>query len=144
RQDLYAGARGRLSRSQAARLGRGYVVQPKYDGALCTALTDDKGRVYQLLTRQGHPFPAAIAADFRGVTWMRNSAVIGELEAWTEAGNRIAARRGYRLLHLFDCLRVAGEDFTGRSYGDRRDALMRAESILALEPDRPWTRDRQG
>lgn len=145
RQELYAGATGRLTLAQAAQLGRGFVVQPKFDGSLCTALTDHRGRVYQLLTRQGHPFPGAIAADFAGVTWMPNSAVIGELEAWTEAGNRIAARRGYRLLHLFDALRVAGEDFSSRTYAERRDALLRAESVLVNEDiDKPWTPDAAG
>jgi hypothetical protein len=145
RDRLYAGAVGRATLAQAAAAGRGFVCQPKVDGSLCTALTDSRGRVYQLLTRGGLPFPPAIAADFRGVTWAPDSAVVGELEAWSEASNRVAARRGYRCLHLFDCLRVAGADVSSLPYSQRRDWLMRAESWLVNEDlDKPWTTDRAG
>jgi hypothetical protein len=145
RDALYAGAVGRATLAQAAAAGRSYVLAPKYDGIYCTATTDARGRVAHLFTRTGLPVPSEIARELVGVVWAPNSVLVGELECWTEAANRMAARRGYRCLHLFDAIRVAGADVSSLPYSGRRDALLRAESALACEDlDKPWLVDAQG
>lgn len=56
------------------------------------------------------------------------SVLVGEIEAFTEAGNRIAAANGHRRIHLFDVIR-AGEEYVARQpYHVRRDALWRMQS----------------
>lgn len=145
RDALYAGAAGRATLTQAAALGAGHAIQPKLDGCYCVATTDSSGRVAHLVSRAGKKFPAAIASELRGVIWAPDSIIIGELEAWTEAANRIAAGRGYRMLHLFDALRIGGRDVSPLPYRGRRDALLRAESaIICDDRDRPWLEDEHG
>jgi hypothetical protein len=139
--DLYAGAVGRTNLRDAARLGRGFVVQPKVDGSYVTVRTDVGGRVSHLFTRNGHELPANLMRDFEGLVWAPESILIAEAEVWSEASNRVAARRGYRALHLFDALRVRGEDVSSLPQAARRDALMRAETwVIDHVPDL-WERD---
>jgi len=142
---LYAGAVGRATLALAAAAGRGFALVPKLDGCYCVATTDSRGRLVHLVSRNGRAFPSSVAGELAGVTWAPDSIVIAELEVWTEAANRTAACRGWRALHLFDALRVAGRDVSSEPYHARRDALLRAESELVNEDlDRPWTADEHG
>jgi ATP-dependent DNA ligase len=70
---------------------------------------------------------------------------VGELEAHTEAGNRAAETRGYRLVHLFDCLHDGSRSLVSEPYRARRDALYRMQSeVVNLGCELPWYRDRHG
>lgn len=142
---LYPGPRGMLDLAGVAELGRRAVVLPKYDGVMVRAITDGAGWVRHLLLRSGEPAPAAARAAFARVRHAPDAVLVGELEAMTEAGQRVAARRGYPLIHLWDAQRIAGRDVAGEAFAARRDALQRA--IVQLEtadPDRPWVMDGHG
>jgi hypothetical protein len=141
RDALYAGAAGTVRLEDIAQLGARHVVQPKLDGAYVTVLTDSSGRVRHVITRGGEVNPGP-AQELLGVVHVPDSVLVGELEAYSEAGNRAAATVGHRRVHLFDALRVGGRDVTGETYAARRDALRRAEAQLELA--RTWTTDDRG
>jgi hypothetical protein len=143
---LYAGATGRsLSLSDVAKFGSKFVLAPKLDGSYTHVSFSSDGRLSAIVTRNGELLPRKIAADFHGVRWVPDSVIVAECEVWTEAANRIAERRGYRVLHVFDVLRCAGRDVSALPWGERFDWLMRAESWLVGEGrDRPWLTDATG
>jgi hypothetical protein len=115
------------------------VLQPKYDGSYTTARTDDQGRLTHLVLRNGGELGPDMMAEFAGVRWAPSSILIAEAEVWTEASARVAARRGYRMLHVFDALRIEGRDVSQLPYQGRRDELLRAQTALAeADPDQPW------
>jgi hypothetical protein len=144
RSPLYTGASGRLELGAATKLDHRWWAQPKYDGSFTTVRTDSAGLVAGIWTRSGNELPRRLTADFFGVRWIPDSILHCEAEVWTEASNRVSAARGYRCLWAFDALRVHGTDTSRLTYAERRDWLLRAESILALAPDRHWTDDGQG
>lgn len=142
---LYAGATSKIERSQLSKLGAGYVAQPKLDGIFGYVSTDRAGRISSIVTRSGEIIGPALMAEFRGVRWMPDSLVTCEVELWTEASNRAAQGRGYRMIYPFDAQRVGGRDVSRESYRVRRDALMRAEvEVESRGPDTPWVEDDQG
>lgn len=142
---LYCGARGTLQLGQAARLGRRFALQPKMDGCYATITTDRAGRIGAIVLRSGELAPVEARASLAGVRWAPDSVIVGELEVWTEASARAASARGHRVAHLFDAIRVGGVDVSRRPYGERRDALLRADSALVADDhDRPWLVDGQG
>ena len=139
---LYTGARGRLTLDYASTLGKGYIVQPKFDGSYAVVTTDAKGRFARAIFRSGALMSAKMIPAFSGLVWRPNATLVCELEVWTEASNRIAATRGYRMAHVFDCLRMNGQDMTRRPYRERYASLMRAESALMCDDlDKPWLDD---
>ena len=142
---LYAGASGTIRRTAIAQLGPRYVVQPKHDGCYSIITTDATGLINAIVMRSGELAPTDIRRDFSGVRWAPNSALVCELEAWTESANRLATARGYRIATILDALRVTGRDVSSAPYSARRDALFRAESLLVQDSDdRPWTPDAAG
>lgn len=142
---LYAGAAGNIARAAIPRLGSRYVVQPKHDGCYSLISTGRDGAINAIIMRSGNLAPADIRQDFAGVRWAPDSVLVCELEAWTEAANRLAATRGYRIATILDAQRVRGQDVTRAPYRDRRDAILRAESLLVLDTDdRPWVPDASG
>ena len=142
---LYTGASGCIARDKIATLGRNYVVQPKPDGCYSTITFDATGLLSQIILRNGSTVRPDIMRDYAGIRWAPNSALVCELEIWTDAANRLAASRGYRIATIFDALRVDGLDVTRDPYSVRRDALFRAESLLVQDSDdRPWTPDASG
>lgn len=142
----YAGASGtNVDPEELHKLGSGYVLQPKQDGIFGLVSTDKTGRVSNIVTRTGEILGANLMAEFRGVRWAPNSLIVAEVELWTEASNRIAETRGYRMIHAFDAHQVGGVDLSSEPYRVRRDALMRAESQLVNDDvDRPWNEDDEG
>lgn len=140
----YAGAVGRLSLDDALRLDRRrFALQPKIDGQYVRISLDARGCIARLFSRTGAIVPAG---DLEGafIGWP-HSQLVGELEAHTESGNRAAARRGYRCIHLFDCLRSGGVYIAGEPYRTRRDHLLRMQSeVVNLGLDAPWLRDARG
>lgn len=144
---LYAGARGRVALEHVRSLGARWVIQPKLDGILGVVTTDRTGRLSAIVTRGGRVLRPGVdvAEGLAGISWAPDSVLVAEVELWTEAANRAAETRGYRMIHLFDAHRVSGRDVTREPYSLRRDALLRAESRLVNEGrDRPWLVDTQG
>jgi hypothetical protein len=143
----YVGARSRLSPAKLSQLTRSWVVQPKLDGAYCTAVLDSEGCIVDLVSRRRRSFAASILDEFLGCRiGAPNSILVGELEAHTEAANRQAAVRGFRCLYLFDALVLDGHQLNQLPYRLRRDALLRdrAQLELAAGDDRPWQTDVRG
>jgi hypothetical protein len=142
----YAGAAGRLPLERAAELGRSWVLQPKVDGCYARAHLDRRGRIERVLSRAGAEFGRDLVGHLLGafVGWP-DSVLVGELEAHTEAGNRAAAARGWRALHLFDCIRAGGRYLGREPYRTRRDTLWRMQSeVVNLGCELPWYEDDHG
>lgn len=134
----YAGAAGKLELDAVAFLGARYAVQPKHDGSYARVHLDDQGRIARLFSRAGREFPRELVGDLVGQRVGSSGAeLVGELEVWTERANRLAAARGYRLLHLFDAIRVAGRYLAGEPYRARRDALWRCQTT-AVGFEQSW------
>lgn len=141
----YVGAGSRLDPALGLELDeRKWAWQPKSDGVYARVSLDRRGRVANVLARSG----AALreASDLLGtLAGPPDSVLHGELEAHTEAGNRAAAARGWRALHLFDATRVGGVDVSAHAYWIRYAALHRMQAELELAGRRnPWVDDDQG
>lgn len=143
----YAGATGRADRRELAGLGARVVVQPKLDGAYARVHLDRRGRIERVLRRDGREFGRDLVGHLVGafVGWP-GAVLVGELEAHTEAANRVAAIRGWRALHLFDCVRAHGGLYVAREpYHVRRDYLWRMQSeVVNLGCELPWYEDVHG
>lgn len=142
----YAGAAGKvITLDDARQLGARHTLVPKLDGIYGLVSTDRAGRISTIVTRSGEILGPSLLAEFRGVRWMPDSLVMAEVELWTEASNRAARARGYRMIYPFDAQRVGGRDVSRESYSVRRDALLRAEvDVEQRGNDRPWLEDEQG
>lgn len=121
-----------------------WAYQPKHDGVYARVSLDRRGRISNVLSRSGSPIRDA--SDLVGIlAGPPDSVLHGELESHTEAGNRIAATRGYRLLHVFDVTRHAGRDAAWMTYADRHDLLRRDRDAIDLAGlANPWVTDDQG
>lgn len=143
----YAGAVGSAARGDIAQLGARVVVQPKFDGAYARVHLDRRGRIERVFRRDGREFGAELAGHLVGafVGWP-GAILVGELEAHTEAANRIAATRGWRAVHLFDCIRAHSALYVAREpYHVRRDYLWRMQSeVVNLGCELPWYEDLHG
>ena len=117
---------------------------PKLDGIYARVSTDRRGRIFSVLSRAGTPVREA--RDLLGMlAGAPDSVLHGELEARTEAGVRIAAGRGWRALHLFDCTRHGGADVTRSPFIDRYDLLRRDhDRMLEAGTTNPWLTDELG
>lgn len=143
----YVGARGRFDMRRGLSLDpRQWAWQPKIDGCYVTVALDGIGRVDSVRSRSGATIPQA--ADLIGiVAGAPDSVLVGEFEAHTEAGNRAAATRGWRLVHLFDCLRYAGADMAGAPYSTRYGLLHRGQAYVESSGsarDRTFALDERG
>ena len=140
----YAGATGRLEMDRVLELGPRFAVQPKHDGQYVHVHLDARGRIERILARSGAPVHRGMVSHLLGafVGWP-GAVLAGELEAHTERGNAAAESRGYRLVHLFDCIRAENGRYMGREpYRARRDALLRMQSeVVNLAPRLPWARE---
>lgn len=126
----YTGAGTRLALDAALKLPRGWAYQPKVDGTYCRVATDERGRLVSALSRTGAPMQLG---DLLGIVAGPPLAILhGELEAHTEAGVRIAACRGWRNLHLFDCTRSGGASLERLPYAERYAVLHRAQVSIEL------------
>jgi hypothetical protein len=117
---------------------------PKIDGVYARVSLDRRGRVSNVLTRAGSPL--AEARDLIGLSAGAPDSVLhGELEAHTEAGNRLANVRGWRALHLFDATRTHGRDISALPFSERYAELhrMQVEREIAGR-NTPWSDDDQG
>jgi ATP-dependent DNA ligase len=142
----YAGAGGRLSLDRVRELGAGWAVQPKVDGAYARVHLDGRGRVVNVFSRTGRPFPVEQWADLRGaLVGAPHAELVGELEAHTEAGNAAAAARGHRAVHFFDVIHDGRRRLVDQPYRERYSALcwMQAEAAQQAESGR-WQDEDQG
>ena len=143
----YTGAGARLTPERGVALdARRWAWQPKVDGVYARVTLDARGRVARVLSRAGAELREA--SDLVGIVagWP-DSILHGELEAHTEAGNRAAAARGWRALHLFDCTRAGGRDVSALPYGERFGLLHRAQVDVELAGEarrQLWTVDAGG
>lgn len=145
----YPGPRGRLSLERGLALAgdaRRWAAMVKVDGVCARVRLDGRGRIASVLSRAGAELREA--SDLLGIeAGPPDSILWGELEAHTEAGNRAAAARGWRALHLWDCSRLAGEDLARVPFRDRWGALHRAQSWVEGEGrarSDAWTVDAGG
>src|SRR5687768_5910213 len=69
------------------------VLQPKVDGALARVHLDRGGRIERIFMRSGSEFSRDLVGHLLGafIGWP-GAELVGELEAHTEAANRIASR----------------------------------------------------
>jgi ATP-dependent DNA ligase len=126
----YTGAGSRIDPERGLRLdARRWAWQPKVDGTYIRISTDSRGRVCRILTRglreirEGRELYGILAGP-------PDSVLHGELEAHTEAGNRIAACRGWANVHLFDLTYLRGRDVSSLPYERRRGELIRSHSVI--------------
>lgn len=139
----YVGAGARLDPERGLALDPDrWCWQPKRDGCYARVSLDRRGRVSTVLSRAGAPLREG--ADLIGIlAGPPDSVLHGELEAHTEAGNRAAAARGWRALHLFDTTRLAGRDVSGLPFAARIAELELVRAQLGTDPAR-WRTDDHG
>lgn len=139
----YAGATKLVTLAEARKLGLRWVLQEKKDGEYARVTLNSQGRVDRVFSRKDRELGNEVLAGIRGAFLGRPHAeLVGELEAHTEAGNAAFAKRGHRLLHLFDCLHDGERSLTGAPYGLRRDALCRMQAeVVNYGKELPWFRD---
>ena len=131
---IYTGPRNRLSPSRLGSLPAHVAVQRKVDGCYATVTTDGAGRIASVISRAGRPLDEG--RDLLGILAAPpHSVLVGELEASTEAGVAAAAARGYRALHLFDCLAVRGASVASSPYAARHAWLHEMRDDLLTRAD---------
>jgi len=128
RSETPAEARARIARARAAACGK--PLSPYRERQLEPRRLVEPGLVDDLVGAH--------------VGWP-GSVLVGELTAFTEAGNRVAACLGYRQVHLFDVIR-AGDRYVAREpYHVRRDLLWRMQSEVECYGAREgWSRAHGG
>jgi ATP-dependent DNA ligase len=143
RDRAFAGAAGTVQLGDIARLGSKWVVQEKIDGAFARVCLNSQGRIAHVFTRSEAAFPASMTSGLIGaLVGAPHAELVGELEGWTEAANRIASTNGYRRIHLFDCLHDGERSLLAAPYRERRDVLYRMQSALVDERTAlPWTQE---
>lgn len=144
----YAGATG-AAIDPAAGLGLDpdrYGWQLKSDGLYCQITTGTDGRIDSVSSQIGRPI--AGSEDLLGIHAAPPfSTLVGEYTGHTESGAAESAARGYAVVHLFDCLRLAGVPLGRLPYRERHGSLYRAQSWVegeGLARRREWTTDAQG
>jgi hypothetical protein len=141
----YAGPKSRTTAARGLDLDpRRWAWMPKQDGEYVRISTDRTGRVSNVLSRAGRFVPEA--RDLVGIlAGPPDSVFAGELEAHTEAGNRLAACRGWRAVHLFDASRYGGRDVSALPFTERYGLLHQAHAAIELDGRRnPWVDDDNG
>lgn len=143
---IYVGAGARLTPDKGLDLdARRWAWMPKIDGCYARVTLNAQGYVSRIESRTGAVLHDA--GDLLGIhAGPGDSVMHGELEAHTEAGNRDAAARGWRNLHLFDCTRFAGRDVAGAAFADRFALLHQAQAVIEQTAGREqwWSVDQQG
>ena len=142
----YAGAVSALSLDEVRSLDPSrYRLQPKVDGFYAELPLDADGCIADVLNRRGDSHAPHWARDLIGVhAGLPHARLVGELEAGTEnAAYADAEKRGYPLVHLFDCLHDGSRSMLKVPQRERWDVLQRmAMTIESLGPDKPWQRKR--
>ena len=104
-----------------------YVAEQKIDGHWCEASTNTNGEIVSLLSRSGTAFADGMIEDIMGLqTSCPDSVFVGELEAGTEAANVACLKRGHKVMHVFDVVKLLGQDVTKLTNDQRRVLLETA------------------
>ena len=137
----YAGATGHLRIDQVLELGAGFAVQEKRDGAYARVHLDARGRIANIFSRTGAPFPLAQWSALRGaLVGAPHAELVGELDAHTEAGAAAAARDGLRV-HLFDVIHDGRRRLVELPYRDRYRSLVWMQAEAASRAESSWWQD---
>ena len=123
-----------------------WALSLKRDGLYAQLTTDARGRIDSVVSQLGREIPGA--ADLLGIhAAPPYSTLVGECMLQTEAGIAATAALGYVQVHLFDCLRLAGQPLARQPYAERHGSLYRAASWCeseGLARRREWTLDARG
>lgn len=141
----YVGAGARLEPEKALALSADrWAFMKKIDGCYARVTLGANGCITSIVSRSGAELSEA--RELLGIhAGPADSVLHGELECHTEAGNRIASERGWRLLHLFDVTRYAGADVSGDPFGKRYGLLHQAQAAIELAGlANEWTVDGNG
>lgn len=110
-----------------------YVAEEKHDGHWAEVTIDDDGKIRRITSRSGTTFGGSHTAGLIGIqTSLKSSVLIAELEAGTEAANKKSDGR-CRRLHVFDIVKLLGQDTTSLLYEQRRALLTRAFSTVLVD-----------
>lgn len=98
--------------------------EEKRDGHWCEVTTDSDGKIVSLIGRSGKTFTNENVRSLKGLmTGIPSSVFIAELEAGTEAANKVFDKVGIRRLHVFDVTCLFGHDTRHLTYLKRRELL---------------------
>jgi len=101
-----------------------WAAEEKRDGAWTEVRTDAEGRIKSLISRVGKPFGGDATAGLLGLqTHLPNSLLVGELETASEAATERYRALGYRRIHIFDALVIAGMSIADKDYETRRSVV---------------------
>lgn len=129
----YVGAIGAaLDPAAGLELGDSYGWMLKADGAYAMLPLDGDGRVAAVMSQTGEPLHGA--GGLVGiVAGPPHSVLVGEYSGHTTAGIAEVAARGWDVVHLFDCLQLAGRDLSRVPYRERHGLLYTAHSWVEGE-----------
>lgn len=143
----YCGASGTITPAAITKLGPGYMVQPKLDGAYCHVHLDPTGCIARVSSRTGRDFgpnqTGTLVGQFVGYP---NAVLVGELTASTEAGIADAKAFGAHRVHVFDlAFGYDAEPLARKPYSERRAELHRMQAKVELYgPGQTWYRTEHG
>jgi ATP-dependent DNA ligase len=109
-------------------------AEEKRDGNWAECQTDASGRIVKLTSRVGKPFGGDAVNGLMGLqTHLPGSTLIGELETGSQAATDRYRALGYRRLHVFDVIDIAGQDLRFQPYEARRRVVE--EIVQSSDPD---------
>ena len=104
-----------------------YIIEPKFDGMFCIIEVDAHG-VPDFFTRGHHRISRTFTSPLSELKFpflLRNSTLLGELEAlrhWSIERNK---KRGFSLIDLYDIFRLSNKDLRDVRHAVRYDILYR-------------------
>lgn len=129
RLSTYAGPKVQIQPKDLERYERAgiYAAEEKHDGHWAEVTTGPDGRITKITSRSATRYDGANVAGLIGTqTSLLDSVLIAELESGTEAANRRGVGLNHRRLHVFDIVRLLGNDITKLVYEQRRALLEQA------------------
>lgn len=104
--------------------GKGWAAEEKHDGHWAEVTTDADGKITTIIGRSGSKFEGLNVSGLIGYPLgIPSSIFIAELEAGTEAANRINVKVGFKRLHVFDAVQVYGQNVRRLTYEKRRELI---------------------
>ncbi len=121
----YCGPKVQIQPVELSRYETGFwSAESKHDGHWAEVTTDAEGKIVSLIGRRGKTFTNDNVRSLKNLmTGIPNSVFIAELEAGTEAANKVFDKVGIRRLHVFDVTRLFGHDTRHLTYIKRRELL---------------------
>lgn len=101
-----------------------WSAEEKHDGHFCEVSTDNEGTIVSLMGRSGKEFTNENVKGLLGLKLgIMNSIFIAELEAGTESAAKKNVEFGHSRLHIFDVVKLLGQDTTNLVNNQRRQLL---------------------